>query len=94
MKQRYLEVSYRRGKPLAAYLYLPRQPGDKSARTQQQEAGMLIDYAPDGRPIGVEMTAPSQVTLAAVNRVLATLQESPLTPAELAPLLPPTAVAG
>ncbi len=94
MKQRYLEVSYRRGKPLAAYLYLPRQPGDRSTRTQQQEAGLLIDYAPDGRPIGVEITAPSQVTLAALNRVLATAQQSPITAAELAPLLPPTAVAG
>ncbi len=94
MKQRYLEVSYRRGKPLAAYLYLPRQAGDRSARTERQEAGLLVDYAPDGRPIGVEITAPSQVTLAAFNRVLAAVQQSPLTPTELAPLLPPTAVAG
>jgi uncharacterized protein YuzE len=94
MKQRYLEVSFRRGKPLAAYLYLPRQAGDRSARTERHEAGLLVDYAADGRAIGVEITGPSQVTLATVNRVLAAIQQSPLTAAELAPLLPPTAVAG
>ena len=29
MKSSYLEVTFRRGRPLAAYLYLPRQPTDK-----------------------------------------------------------------
>ncbi len=94
MNQRYLEVSYRRGKPLAAYLYLPREAGDRSARTEPQEAGLLVDYAADGRAIGVEITAPSQITLAALKRILATLEQAPATEPEFAPLLPPTAVAG
>jgi hypothetical protein len=85
--QRYLEVAYRKGKPLAAYLYLCRQAGDQSARTERREAGLLIDYAADGRAIGVEITAPRQVTLASLNQALADVQQEPLTADELAPLL-------
>ena len=33
-KGRYLEVIYRKGKPLAAYLYLPRRDGDTAARSE------------------------------------------------------------
>ncbi len=33
MGKRYLEVTYRDGKPVAAYLYLQRQSGDRSVRT-------------------------------------------------------------
>jgi uncharacterized protein YuzE len=92
MKQRYLEVSYQHGKPLAAYLYLPRREGDRSARTERLEAGLLVDYAPDGRAIGVEISAPGRLTLAALNGVLAKVQQTPATPEELAPLLPAEAV--
>ena len=58
MKTRYLEVTFRKGKPLAAYLYLPREPGAKSARTELMGSGLLVDYQADGRPIGLEITAP------------------------------------
>ena len=39
MKHSYLEVTYRKGRPLAAYYYLPRRDGDKSARTERAERG-------------------------------------------------------
>lgn len=39
MKDRYLEVTFRKGKPLAAYLYLPRATGVKSARTEEAAPG-------------------------------------------------------
>lgn len=87
MKQRYLEMSYRRGKPLAAYYYLPRQPNDHSARTAKHEEGILVDYAEDGRPIGLELTSPSLVTLATVNGVLSAIGQDPAAGDELAPLL-------
>jgi hypothetical protein len=32
IKNRYHEVTYRKGKPLAAHLYLPRELGAKAAR--------------------------------------------------------------
>jgi uncharacterized protein YuzE len=85
-RQRYLEVTFRNGKPLAAYLYLPRQPGDASARTVPQGEGLLIDFAADGRAIGIEITAPTGVSLESLNRVLATVNQDPVTIEELRPL--------
>lgn len=87
MRHRYLEVTFRKGRPVAAYLYLPRVAGDASVRTERHECGLLIDYAADGRAIGVEITAPSQVTLAALNRILAELGEEPASEEDLAPLI-------
>ena len=86
MRQRYLEVTFRKGKPLAAYLYLPRQTGVKSARTVEALAGVLVDYAASGEPIGLEITTPTHVTVDQVNKVLETLGLSAMAPEELAPL--------
>lgn len=86
-KHRFLEVTYRQGKPMAAYLYLPRQPGDISCRTQQFDPGILIDFAADGRAIGVEITSPRTVTVERVNRALASANQEPIVATDLAPLL-------
>lgn len=86
MRGRYLEVTFRQGKLLAAYLYFPRAPGVRSARTQEVAPGMLADFAVDGALIGLEFTAPSGVTVAQVNAVLRTLGVAPIAPEELAPL--------
>jgi hypothetical protein len=50
---RYLEITYRRGRPLAAYLYLPRRENDRSRRVVQEAHGLMVDLAEDGRPIGM-----------------------------------------
>jgi hypothetical protein len=86
MRARYLEVTFRKGRPLAAYLYLPRASGVRSARTQEVAPGLLADFAADGDVIGVEFTAPASVTVDHVNAVLGQLGVPPLTPEELAPL--------
>lgn len=86
MKGRYLEVTYRNGRPLAAYLYLPRRDGDSAARTEPAGHGLLIDFADDGRPIGIEITSPNALTLDAINAVLARLALPQATPTELNPL--------
>ena len=86
MKHRYLEVTFRNGRAVAAYFYLPRRPDDKSIRTERREDGLLVDFAQDGRPIGVEITAPTRAAAAALNRVLIALNEAPATGEELAPL--------
>jgi len=86
MVRPYLEVTFRKGKPLAGYYYLPRRPGDVSARCEKTADGMVVDYAADGRPIGIELTAPSRLTLADVNRVLAHIHAEPASPEDLAPL--------
>ena len=86
MNHRYLEVTFRNGRPVAAYLYLPRKTDDKSARTEQRDGGLLIDFAADDRAIGIEITAPESLSLAALNHVLADLNQEPATDQELAPL--------
>jgi len=86
MRHRYLEVTFRNGKIIAAYLYLPRRPGDVSARTERQADGLLIDYTTDGRAIGIEITAPSRASLEAINSTLNVVHQEPATPEELAPL--------
>lgn len=86
MNERYLEVTFRDGRPLAAYLYLPRRTGVKAARTVQASTGILIDYAAGGTPIGIEITAPGAVRVADINRVLRSLGLKAARPSELAPL--------
>ena len=78
MHESYLEVTYRQGRPLAAYLYLPRRPGKKSYRTKRAEPGLVIDFARGGQPIGIEITDPSRITAAVLNRLLRELGVPPL----------------
>lgn len=87
MKEPYLEVTFRGGRPMAAYYYLPRRPGQKSVRTRRVEPGMVIDFARGGQPIGIELTAPSKLSVAALNRVLRELGLPPVSSADLAPVL-------
>ena len=86
MKDRYLEVTFRKGKPVAAYLYLPREAGATSSRTRHMAPGVLVDFNADGRAIGLEITAPTHVTADQINGVLKKLGVEPLRPEELAPL--------
>lgn len=86
MRDRYLEVTYRKGKPFAAYLYLPRLEGAESARTEPVGDGLVTDLAGDGSPIGLEITAPGRVSLDSINAVLVRFGQPGLTADELAPL--------
>src|SRR5204863_8464668 len=85
MKQRYLEVTYCTGKPVAAYLYLPRRDGERAARTQRVSDQFNVDLASDGRPIGAEMLAPQAATLAAVTAILNQYHVAPVDEPDLAP---------
>ena len=86
MKSSYLEVTFRHGRPLAAYLYLPRQPKEKSWRTERTAPGLVIDFSRNGKPIGIEITAPAKLSATALNRVLRRLGLPAVTRADLAPL--------
>ena len=87
MKLSYLEVTYRQGRALAAYLFLPRRDGDRSARTEHGDGGLLVDFAADGRPIGIEIVTPSEFDLASLNAVLVRLGQEPMRAEDVAPLL-------
>lgn len=82
----YLEITFRAGRPLAAYLYLPRRVGDLSASTREVGPGIRADLTADGRVMGLELLAPGAVTASSVNAALQTLGLPPLAPGELAPL--------
>jgi uncharacterized protein YuzE len=86
MEDTYLEVTFRKGRPLAAYYYLPRKDGDTSVRTEPADGGMVVDYAADGRPIGIEITAPARLVLDEMNRLLVRLGHRPVKREDLAPL--------
>lgn len=53
-----LQVTYRKGKPFAAYLYLAK-PGQKSTRTETISEDLVIDYGKDDTPLGIEIVSPS-----------------------------------
>jgi len=46
----------------------------------------VVDYGRNGKAIGVEITAPSAVTLEQLNGVLAELRETPLGAHEYLPI--------
>lgn len=87
MKEPYLEVTFRHGRALAAYYYLPRPAGQKSVRTKRVEPGLIVDYAADGRAIGIEITAPSKLSLGALNAVLDKVGHDRASATDLAPLI-------
>ena len=87
MRGRYLEVTFRKGRAIAAYLYLPRRGAERAARVSKATPGLLIDYNANGKAIGIEITAPGRVSLTALNRVLSRLGQARLRPEDLAPLL-------
>jgi len=87
MRERSLQITYRKGRPLAAYLYLAGETGEKSARTEPSHDGLLVvDYAADGRPIGIEIVSPDAVGLDQLNSVLEKLGVLPLAEEEYRPL--------
>jgi hypothetical protein len=86
MKGRYLQLTFRRARPVAAYLYLPRAVGEKSARTVPMEHGLLVDYNGEDVPIGVEITAPERITVTTFDELLRKLGFDASEPDELAPL--------
>ena len=89
MSKSYLEVTYRKGKPFAAYLYLNRRSGDKAARTERH-GDMLVDVSSDGRTIGMESPRVGLVDLSRLNDVLRELHQPVLDASNVAPLKTPT----
>jgi hypothetical protein len=80
-------VTYRKGRTFAAYLSLSHPTGEKSARTVASPDGLLVvDYAANGRPVGVEITAPQAVPLERLNQLLAELGEAPLAEQDYKPV--------
>lgn len=56
-----LQVTYRKGRPFAAYIYLDRRPGDETVRTEEVTSDLVVDYGEDGRALGIEVITPGAV---------------------------------
>jgi uncharacterized protein YuzE len=87
MKSAYLNVTYRHGRPIAAYYHLPRRSGDVAVTTDEAGEGMLVDYAADGRPIGIEITEPTLLDPVDFDRLLSSLGCEPAARENPAPLV-------
>ena len=87
MTERSLQVTYRKGRPFAAYLYLSHKTGEKTAKTVPSPDGLLVvDYAANGRPVGVEITAPQAVPLERFNALLVELGQLPFSELDYRPV--------
>jgi uncharacterized protein YuzE len=86
MHDKYLEVTFRKGKPVAAYLYLSRRNNAQSIRTKRFKAGIIVDFDESNNAIGVEITAPNKIQIHEINEVFQMLRIPPFSDEELAPL--------
>ena len=68
-----LTVTYRRCRPIAAYVCLQRKEDDRVATTERLDAAVLVDRAADGRAIGIEIVDPSQCGPDRLTNVLRSL---------------------
>lgn len=81
-----LQITYRKGKPFAAYIYLTAGPRPRSVRTEQVGSDLLIDYDADGSPLGIEIVSPQVVPEAEILATFDRLGIERPSAAELAPL--------
>ncbi len=81
-----LEVTYRHGRAIAAYLYLPRRTEDK-AEHSRRVGSLVADLTQDGRLIGVEFTSARNVDVNALDQLLAEYKVPSVAHSDLAPLL-------
>ena len=87
MTERSRQVTYRKGRALAAYLHLSHPTGEKSAKTVPSPDGLLVvDYGSTGRSVGIEITAPQSVSLGRLNQLLADLGETPMAEQDYKPV--------
>ena len=86
MKPPSVEITYRRGRPVAAYISWASSATAKCHATKEAAPGMIVDFARNGRPIGLELAVPRAATLAGVNRVLRSVGAPPLRPSDFSPL--------
>ena len=86
MKTVSLQITYRKGKPFAAYIYLSRRNGQKSVRTEAISEDLLIDYAQDETPLGIEIVSPGMVSIDEIQAVFDRLRIGRPPRIELEPL--------
>jgi hypothetical protein len=87
-----LEMTFRDGRLMAAYFHLQSRNVTEVARSKRAADGMVVDFAADNTPMGIEFVAPSKVSLGSVNQLLVSIGQSPASADELWPILRPLGV--
>ncbi len=82
-----LQITYRKGRPFAAYIHLDRRPGERSVRSEELGPEIVVDFAADGRPLGVEIVSPDVTPIEDVLKVFDRLGLGRPEASELAPLV-------
>ncbi len=85
--QRYLEITFRKGKPVAAYLYLTGDQGEKSQRSEEFGSGLVLDFGQGDELVGIEITSPASTTVEGVNEALERHNMPLIESGELSPLI-------
>ena len=81
-----LQVTFREGRPWAAYYHLQRPLGTRRAQTIEIEEGLVADLDQRGKPIRIEIVHPCKESALALNRALAKFKLPTLSKEELRPL--------
>lgn len=82
-----LSITFRKGKPLVAYLALVRLGERKVVKTELLRPGVVVDLGASGEPVGVEFTEPSLVTQADIAAVVERLHAPNSLARDLQPLI-------
>ena len=75
------------GRLLAAHLYLQKRTRTTVAHSRPEPGRIVVDFAADGTPLGLEFVAPSKVSLTAVNKVLQASGQAVASADDLWPIL-------
>lgn len=84
----YLEVTYRGGRPIAAYLQLPHSPDSKVDHSLPILPGIVVDFSADRTPLGVEFLNPAETDRGTILAKLAEIGANGVKADDLAPLWP------
>lgn len=81
-----LQMTYRNGKPVAAYIGLGRALGERCVRSEEVCPEIVVDFGADGRPLGIEVIDPISTTSDDLYGVFDTLGLRRPSPGSLSPL--------
>lgn len=81
-----LQMTYRNGQPVAAYIGLGRALGERCVRSEEVGPEIVVDFGADGRPLGIEVIDPLRTTTDELYGVFDALGLSRPGPGALAPL--------
>ncbi|HEX8339651.1 MAG TPA: DUF2283 domain-containing protein [Tepidisphaeraceae bacterium] len=85
MKKPSLQITYRNGKPFAAYLYVG--GGDRKVAKSRERGPVVIDFDADGNVLGVELHTITAATVEELKKELAAFRFNELSDNDLKPLL-------